>query len=147
MGIYTRFKRAPGGFRNLVELLESTPMSRRTKMIEAGMAEDPDYTERALQYVMTFQDIIELSDLELAELVAETPPRIIAYAIRNLGEDVKTRFLRNARGPVMAEIKDYLSVETGLKETGGAQLKVIEYARKLERRGAIKKKKIPLSED
>ena len=51
MGVYTRFKRNPDGLRQLVELLESTPSSRRQKMIDVGMQEDPDYTKQALQYV------------------------------------------------------------------------------------------------
>ena len=71
MSVYARFKRSPEGFRKLVELLESTPPSRRQKMIDVGMEEDAEYTNRALQYVMNFDDIIKLPDTELAEVCAK----------------------------------------------------------------------------
>jgi len=147
MGIYSRFKRAQDGFRALVELLESTPITRRQKMIDAGMAEDPAYTEQALKYVLSFEDVIQLPDLELAEVVAAAPPRIMAYAISQTSDEVKNRFLSNAQPRVRAEIKDYLSVQVGLRELGGAQLKIVEVTRQLERRGLIKTKRIPLQLD
>ena len=69
MSVYARFKRDPGGLRKLVELLETTPILRRQKMIDVGMAEDPVYTEKVLKFVMTFEDVIKLPDVELAELI------------------------------------------------------------------------------
>jgi flagellar motor switch protein FliG len=147
MGVYTRFKRGPEGFRALVELLESTPASRRQKMLDVGMKEDPDYTQEAMLFVLTFEDIIKLPDLELAEVLAKTPARTVALAIRQSADEVKQRFLRNAKPQVAAEIKDYMTVEAGLRETGGAQLKLIEVARQLERRGLVKTKHIPTGKE
>jgi flagellar motor switch protein FliG len=144
MGVYTRFKRSPEGFRALVELLETTPASRRQRMIEVGMAEDPAYTEMALQFVMTFDDIKKLPDLELAELLAKAPSRMIAYALLNAGDEVVNRFLRNSQPPVAAEIRDYLGIQIGAREAGGAQLKLVETARQLERVGLVRTKKIPI---
>lgn len=144
MGVYTRFKRSPEGFRQLVELWETTPMERRKRMIEVGMAEDKYFTERALQFVMTFHDVIALPDLELAELLATAPPRSTAFAIKELGDDVKERFFRNARPQVCAEIRDFMNMQIGTREIGGAQLKMVEKARELERRGLIKTKRIPI---
>lgn len=143
MGVYSRFKREPEGFRALVELLETTPIERRQRMIEVGRNEDPEYTERALRYVMTFEDILNLPDLEMAELMAEVPARPIAHAIGQLAEDLRMRFLRNAKGVKLTEVRDTLEETTTRREVGGAQLKVIEFARKLERRGLIRIKKIP----
>lgn len=144
MGVYTRFKRDPNGFRALVELLESTPMVRRKKMIEVGMAEDPDFTEKALKYVFTFEDILKLPEMELADLMAKAPPRTISYAIKELGPEVRERFLKCCKPPVMAEVKDLFEAKIGPREIGGAQLKMIEYARQLEKVGYIKTKRIPL---
>ena len=144
MSVYSRFKKAPNGFRSLVELLETTPLARRQKMIDVGMTEDPEYTARALELVLSFEDIVSLPDLELAEVVAAAPPRMTAIAISQLGEDVKTRFMLNAQPRVRADIKDYLSVQSGLREIGGAQLKLVEVTRQLERKGFVKTKRIPL---
>jgi flagellar motor switch protein FliG len=144
MGVYTRFKRNPDGFRSLVELLETTPSSRRQRMIEVGMAEDPAYTEMALQFMMTFEDIKGLPDLELAELLAKASARMIAYSLLNASEEVVARFLRNSQPPVAAEIRDFMGIKIGNREAGGAQLKLVETARQLERQGLVRTKKIPI---
>jgi flagellar motor switch protein FliG len=144
MSVYSRFKRNPDGFRSLVELLETTPSSRRQKMIDVGMAEDPDYTQRALSFMMTFEDILKLPDVELAEVLAKAPPRIIGYSIKNADEEAKTRFLRNTTPQIAAEVRSYLEMQIGLREVGGAQLKMVETARQLERKGLVRTKRIPL---
>jgi flagellar motor switch protein FliG len=144
MSVYARFKRDQDGFRKLVELLESTPASRRQKMIDVGMEEDAEYTQKALQFVMDFHDIIDLPDLELAEVCAKAPARMIAYAISPLSTEIRERFLRACKPKVFAEVRDMLEVKIGQREIGGAQLKVIESARELERAGYVKTKRIPM---
>lgn len=143
MGIYWRYKQNPGGFRNLVELLESTPPSRRQKMVDAGLAEDAGYTMDALKYVMDFNDILSLPDMELAEVVAKAPPQIVAYALRGLTPPNVERFLRCARPAIAAEIKVYLESAPSPRDISGAQMKLITTARELEKRGLVKTKMIP----
>jgi flagellar motor switch protein FliG len=144
MGVYTRFKRTSDGFRKLVELLETTPAVRRKKMIDVGMAEDPDYTERALALVLNFEDILNLPEMELAELCGATQPRTLAIAISQQPAETKDRFVKCCKLPVAVELRDYLGMEVKLREVGAAQLKVIEVARSLERKGFLKTKRIPL---
>jgi flagellar motor switch protein FliG len=144
MGVYTRFKRDPDGLRKLVELLEVTPGARKQKMIDVGMAEDPDFTQKALQYCIDWDDIIKLNDLELAQVIYETPARMTAYAIFCSPEDLKTRFLNKANPRSAAEIKETLE-QPGITPTqiAGAQLKMIDVTRKCEKRGAVKVKRVP----
>jgi len=145
MSVYARFKKNPEGFRQLVELLESTPMSRRQRMIEVGMEEDPKYTQRALEYVLTFDDVMKLPDLELAEVLAETPGRFIGFAIHTQTEEVKNRFLSKAQPRIAADIREALEMNNvPLSQVGGAQMKLIETTRKLEKRGYVKTKRIPM---
>lgn len=143
MSVYARFKKDPDGFRKLIELLETTPVVRRQKMIDVGMQEDAVYTQRALELMMTFEDVLGLPDLELAEVVAAAPARMLAFAICKAGEEIHKRFLGNAQPKVRAEIRDFLLVNAGPREIGGAQLKIVEIARQLERRGRVSAKKIP----
>ncbi|MEK6578840.1 MAG: FliG C-terminal domain-containing protein [Bdellovibrionota bacterium] len=143
MGIYTRYKKSPDGFRQLVELLESTPSIRRKKMIDAGMAEDPEYTEEAMKFVFTFEDVLALPDNEMAELVNQVPPRVTAFAIAKLNDDVKDRMYRCGNPRMVSEVKEYLSGNVEMRDIGGAQLKMVEALRKLEKRGMIKTKRIP----
>ncbi len=144
MGIYTRYKKNPDGLRQLVELLEGTPASRRQKMIDVGMQEDPEYTQKALQYVFTFEDVTRLPDLELAEVLATVPPQFTSYAIHSATQEVKDRFLAKANPRVAAEIKEFLdSPQVTPMQIGGGQMKMIEATRKLEKRGLVKTKKVP----
>lgn len=144
MSIYARYKRDPDGFRKLVELLESVPSSRRQKMIDAGMKEDEEYTSRAIEYILTMQDILELPEAELIELISKTPARIVAYSIQEASQDVQEYFVECADPRKRASLKEELEKETGPTERGGAQMKLIEAARELERNGVITVKKIPI---
>lgn len=144
MSIYSRYKKNPGGFRNLVELLETTPSERRKKMIDVGMLEDPAYTEKAMSYMMNFNDILGLGDMELAELMDKVDPRIAAFSIHQHPKEVKDRFLKCSRPGKAADIRDYFDApNVTLREIGGAQLKVVQIARQLEKQGYISAKKIP----
>jgi flagellar motor switch protein FliG len=143
MSIYWRYKQSPDGFRKLVELLETTPMSRRQKMIDAGLAEDSRYTHQALQYVMEFKDIVGLPDSELAEVLARAPGRIVAYALSGLDESDRSRFLKCTPPKLMGEVKDFLDANPISTDISGARYKLITIARDLERKGLVKTKAIP----
>lgn len=144
MSIYARYKREQEGFRQLIELLELTPLVRRQKMIEAGMQEDPEYTQKALEFIMVFTDLIGLPEPELAELVFATPPRFVASAIQSLSQEQKDRFIRCAKPAQGGEIRDYLGQPVSPKEMSAAQYKMVELARDLERKGYVSVKRIPL---
>lgn len=142
MGVYTRYKRGPGGFRQIVALLEGTPAVRRARMIEVGMAEDPDYTKKVLKFLLTFDDLIQLPELELAELMYKAPPRSIALALKGLPPEIQERFMRCCKPKVAAEVRDFQEMESSLAEVGGARLKLIQVARELEKNGLIHTKRI-----
>ena len=143
MGVLTRYKKDPDGFRKFVELLESTPQVRRQKMIDVSQAEDPEYTRAAMALMLNFQDILALPEMEMAELVAVAQPRTTAMALYQADADTRAKFVRCAKPHVGAEIRDYLDTpNVPLREVGGAQLKLIEVARSLEHKGLIKTKRI-----
>ncbi len=145
MSVYARFKRNPDGLRKLVELLEGTAPSKRQKMIEVGMAEDAEYTNLALQYMMTFEDVVGLPDSQLAEVCTKAPARMIGYAIAQLPGDVQKRFLSCCSRQNMFEVKDMIGINVGPREISGAQIKLVQVARELEGKGLVRVKKIPFS--
>ena len=146
MGVYTRFKRDHDGFRKLIELIEATPLPRRQKMIDVGMLEDPKYTEEVLKYVLTFGDILNLQNLELAELLSQAPAQFIAYALSDCSQDVKDRFILNCTPQVAAEVREVLNTFSVTKlQIRAGEKKLIELARSMERKGVIKTKCIPIT--
>jgi flagellar motor switch protein FliG len=145
MSVYARFKREKDGLRHLVELLEVTPSDRRKRMIDVGMKEDPDYTKLAMSFMMTFSDILEFSDLELAELINQTPGRVTGLAISLSPEEVKVRFLKNSQIKRIGEIREAMEIASSPSTVAGAQLRLVGFARELERKGKVRVKKIPLT--
>lgn len=146
MSVYGRFKKEPGGFRKLVELLESTPAVRRKKMIEVGMQEDREYTEKAMSFLINFDDVLNLPDLELAEVIADTQPKFVGLAIHSASQEIKDRFLSKSQAQQAAIIRETLELPSiSLPQIGSAQMKMIEVTRKLEKKGVIRTKRIPPS--
>ncbi len=143
MGIYSRYKKDQHGFRKLVELLETTPLARRQKMIDAGMAEDPAYTETALRYLMKFEDLYELGPMEMAELVSRVPGKTTGFAIVGLGEDIRKKFLSNMPHAALVDYKENEDVKPSAGDISIARSKLVLAARELERGGKIKLKAIP----
>ena len=145
MSVYRRYKQSPEGFRQLVSLLETTPLARRQKMIDVGMAEDANYTRAAVSLIMTFDDALELSEPELAEVLAHANARIIALSIANLDVVVQARFLACAPLKVVSEIRDHLEAKASAAEIGAARLKLVAMMRECERSGYLGVKRIPVA--
>jgi flagellar motor switch protein FliG len=143
MSVYSRYKRDPEGLRKLVELLETTPLHQRKKMIQVGQAEDPVYTEKAISFVFTFEDVFAFSDIELTELIEICPTRVLGCALSKASKEIQNRFLKCCGPGNFAELKAWMATETTLRQVGAAQLRVVEAIRQLEKRGVVKRKRIP----
>jgi len=143
MGVYSRFKKDHDGFRKLVELLESTGPTKQKRMIDVGMEEDSEYTLKALEYTLKFEDVGHLNDPELMELTGVAPARVVAYAFRNVEDSEHQRLLRLCPPATRNEVRDCREMEIKNIEINGAQLKLITFLRQLEKRGKVKAKRIP----
>ena len=143
MGVYTRYKKSPSGLRQIVELIESTPMSRRQKMIDVGMSEDPEYTRKILSFVLTFEDVVKLPDLELAQVLSGVPGQWIGYSIHNQPKEVQDRFLAQSQPKIIADLKEVLENPNVTPfQISAGRSKLIEATRALEKKGYVKTKAI-----
>lgn len=144
MGMYDRYKKDPDGLRRLVELLETTPLTRRQDLIDRGMKEDPGYTKTALSYVLTFQDIVQLPEMELTEVICAMKPKSVAAAISSVSDAAqKTRMLKCVPRHLVVEINNHLDSQLSAAELGNAKKEAIEKTRQLEGKGVLTLKKIP----
>lgn len=143
MGAYDRYKKDPDGLRKLVELLETTPMKRREELINKGMAEDAAYTKAAVDFIITFQDILQLPEMELTEVIAAMKPKSVAQCIFKNTEEEKKRFLACVQKTRVLEVHSYLDTTPSAVEIGGAKKEAIAMARALEVKGLLSIKKIP----
>jgi flagellar motor switch protein FliG len=142
---YTRYRK-PGGFRLYVELLESLPTERRQKLIDAGKVEDPEITEKALEYCITTNDILALGDSELMEILESAPPILSGQAFYSLDDTQKRKILMLCKSKTGSQIRDVFDgPEISTPLIGGARLKLIAVARSLEKKTIIKLKQIPVN--
>jgi flagellar motor switch protein FliG len=145
MGVYHRYKVHPNGLRQLVELLESSAPRRRERMIRVGYAEDQSFTRLAMGFMMTLDDVLALSDMELAELLCSCNPRLLAFAIQGLETEPRSRFMKCCPRGLQVEVKLYLESPPRPEEVSAGFRHLLSQARKLERDGVLQVKTIPLN--
>jgi flagellar motor switch protein FliG len=144
MSVYYRYKKTEGGFRSLVELMEQTPLSRLQKMIGVGMIDDPEYTQKALNYLISFDDICRASDPDLNEILKQTNnSKIIAYSFHAESSEMKQKVLKLVPRSIQQDVSLLLETPIALAENKGAQFKIIGITRELERNKVLSIKKIP----
>lgn len=130
--------RKEGGLRALVELLEMLPKAKREKIIEFGMQDDPELIKQALPLMIRFEDLLGLSDPQLADVLFAAEPRFIGLSMQALSENERARFLKNSDRRKLSEIKDVLELASVPKrEISTACYQLVAVARKLEREGVL----------
>lgn len=145
MSTTARHKR-PGGFRKLVQSLETTPPERRTKIIAALRAEDPGLAVHAEESIFTFEEFITVPDMTLCELMDafKAESRILALALYHTDVKLVERFKKNMPAPVAREYREW---EESLEkvadnERTSAQYRIITKAREMEYAAKITLKKL-----
>ena len=99
MSLIARHKK-PGGFRKLVNSLETTVVEKRVKIHEALRAEDPDFIAEIEQSIFNFEEFIEMDDLIVCEVVGALSKemRTLALALyKSPDERLVQKFFKNMR--------------------------------------------------
>lgn len=139
-----RHKR-PGGFRKLVNSLETTPPEKRSKILEAMRKEDPDFIGEVENSLFSFEEFLNINDMIIGEVVdaLKAEPRIIALALYHSEPAMIEKFTKNLRPPQAYEFKE---ITEGLgnvlaREQISARYRIITKARELESNGRFVLKK------
>ena len=136
------------GFRKYVELMETTPPKKRQEFLTAAKAENPLFAENVEKYLITFEKITKLPEMELAEVFGAEglKAEVIANAILSVQDPgLKESLLRFVPKKLAASVsltmKDF--PEPKPPEVGAARLTMIQAARELEKAGKLKTLLIP----
>lgn len=147
MGI-ERYSGTDAGFRQYVELLETTPPKKRQEFLDAAKKENAAFAENIEKFIITFEKITKLPEMELAEVFGATglKAEFMANAILSVQDssvkDLLVKFVpRKMAAEVMLLMKDFPSPKP--PEVGAARLAMIQTARKLEKEGKLKTLLIP----
>lgn len=143
-----RYLKDEHGLRKYVELLESTPTKKRQTLIEASRAENPAFVAAAEKYLLTFDAITRLPDMEVTEVLGASGLKttVIAIAIASVEDAAaKERLIslipRNLAPAVVQDLKDNPAPKP--MDIGGARLQLIKKARELESKGRLESVQIP----
>lgn len=143
-----RYTRDDEGFRKYLELLESTPTAKRQKFIASARAENPAFVDAIEKYLLTFERITKLPDMELTELLGDPGLKVevVSAALCSVSDAAaKERMVQNLprdlAPKVLMQMKEF--PDPSPQEAGGSRLKVIQMARELEKNGKLKSVQIP----
>lgn len=147
MGI-DRYTKDDEGFRKYLELIESTPSAKRKAFLDSAKVENPKFAEAAEKYLLTFERILALPDLELTEVFGsrELKAAELAVGIASV-EDVgiQEKIVKMVPRELSAAVLRLLKEDPNPKPyaVGIARLKIIQASRSLEKRGKLKSVQVP----
>lgn len=136
MSLLARHKK-PGGFENLVHFLETTPLEKREKLMEAMQAEDAEFMKRVGDSLLLFNDFKKVRLEILMEITYELGEniRILALALYKWDDTELVEHFKKALAPKqMAAFKEAEGEldKVTKSQREGAQLKLVETARKID---------------
>lgn len=145
MSLTARHKK-PGGFRKLVNSLETTPPERRLKILEAMRKEDPDFVAEAESCIFTFEDFEKINDLIVCEIVGALNKEMRTFALALFkceADPIHAKFTKNMNPREMFEFRDWTENLKDVKtyERTAARYRIIEKAREMEQRRVFTLKK------
>jgi flagellar motor switch protein FliG len=137
MSIIARHKK-PGGFRKLVNSLETTPVEKRIKILDSLRREDPAFVEDVEACIFNFEEFGALNDLVMAEIVGSLKPgdiKSLAYALYKCPDTALVeKFTKNMMPPIFFQYREHSESISQLHtyEQVGGRFRIIEKARELE---------------
>ena len=127
----------PGGFRKLVNSLETTPPERRRKIMELMAAEDPDFIKEVEECIFEFEEFAMIDDMVIAEILHhfKGEMKCVALALfRCKDENLLKKFMRNMTGATGGRFGEETGMlgDVTLGQQMGARYRMIEKSRELQ---------------
>lgn len=143
-----RYLRDDKGFRKYVVLMETTAPAKRKTLMDAGRAENALFVETAEKYIITFEKITKLPDMELTELLGAPGLSVEAIStalmsVADLGH--RERLVGLVPRKILPAVANDMKINTEPKPQaiGNARFQFIQKARELEEAGLLKSFQIP----
>lgn len=135
MSTTARHKRK-GGFRKLVQSLETTTPDKRGHILDVMKKEDPEFVEEVERCLFQFDEFLNLKDLVIAELAGEflNEPKTLALALYKMEGPLAEKFYKNMNAKLTMAVKEAASMLSDVKvrEQVSARFRMITKARELE---------------
>jgi flagellar motor switch protein FliG len=133
----SRFKKNAQGLIEFAMIIEQADRLSRERIIAQAEQQDPDLLTRAMKKVVYFEELIYLDETILAEILANTTGKVLAYALWETPEDFRTAVLKQMGQKELRALKDEEERLSSKTEKGlilGAQKQIIKIGRQLEKK-------------
>lgn len=137
MGNLTNRHKKPGGFRKLVNSLETTAVDKREKIVDMMRKEDPEFMAEIEKSIFSFEEFRVTDDLIVCELLgALKEPRTLAVALYHCPDEVLLdKFTKNMPPHLRFEFKEETEMLRGItqREQIAARFRIIQKTREIEK--------------
>ncbi|MCB0404529.1 MAG: hypothetical protein KDD51_07060, partial [Bdellovibrionales bacterium] len=101
-----RFKKSQTGIIEFARLLEqSTPQVRET-ILKRAKEQDSAFVQSVLRKTVFFEELIFLDEGVLAEILSDTPPKVLAHAVYGMEAKFCKKLMANVGHRTQRQVKD-----------------------------------------
>ena len=128
-----------GGVEAVAELLNNADKATEERIFNRLEEEDPELAEQIRQLMFVFEDLLALDDRSIRTLLKEVRNEDLTLALKTSSDGLKRKILSNVSERAAAMIEEDLEAmgPVRISEVEGAQQKIIQVTRKLEREGKL----------
>lgn len=138
----SRYKR-PGGFVQLLSLIETSGQAKRDRFLEIIRAESDDWGSAIERHALSVERIFGWPDEAVVEVFKGLPLRNMACALKGISEVNRSRIMAYLSHSEKRKVEDEMvSVGENADEFNGTLVKLLEITRKMISDGQIRLEKI-----
>ena len=138
MSMLDRYRR-PGGFMQLLQLLETCGPAKQERFLEMIAAEDPSWAEMIRSKMLSINRIYNWPDDNLREILGTLQDLTLTVLLLTAPDSVKVRINATLSHSHKRKVDDLLqTTNPSPQEVATTHMKVIESARRLVQEGALK---------
>jgi flagellar motor switch protein FliG len=132
-------KRSDSGFKNVADLMNRLEPTAAREILETIEAEEPKLAINIRDMMFTFENFLEVPELDLRELMNSIDKKTLMVALKGASEDLRAHIYRTMSSravEIMKEDSEMMGPVRG-KDVAKAQSEIVAIARKLESEGKI----------
>jgi hypothetical protein len=142
MGMLDRYRK-PGGFLQLLNLIETSGPQKQEKFISLIREEDPRWAEALVQKTLSMQKIMSWEETALMEITAYIQEIVLATALHGLEEEPREKLLKSMSGPQRRNVSEaFKTSKPSAAEISTVFARMITDVRKMISDGRIRIEKV-----
>jgi flagellar motor switch protein FliG len=132
-------KRSDSGFKSVADLMNRLEPTAAREILETIEAEEPNLAINIRDMMFTFENFLEVPELDLRELMNTIDKKTLMVALKGASEDLRAHIYRTMSSRAVEIMKEDSEMMGPVrsKDVAKAQSEIVAIARKLESEGKI----------